>query len=639
MQKSGTIESATSELCLEFEEDDSNNSSTSNIKNVQASLNNIKDKLFKTLEILEAKISNDYDNYIKKITKQAKSIITSTEESIKDKEKQKLEFGKAFNSLEELYQSNLNFTNVVISAINNYNSYLSSDVPFYKDSSSFFLIKNSKELIDCNYFRKINQKDLNHLNKYIQSYNLLGDITNKYEIKTVYINSSKDSINGKCLLDSNVQPKINDLEISKIKDFDFNYLFEEFNSDEKKKIKKIGFNDCDFKNINLSSISYNIQNFILRNSEFSTNCLNTLKFGNLKYLSLEGINLLSDNFENLVEILFENDMGSKLKYLSVKNNYISRIISDTKLDDILDNGKKFEELIEINFADNNIYKVNEKFLEIIPKIKLINLINNNLNFFFKCKDIIENCNGTILLNKNISTISNNTFNDYYLDYYINRLNDNNNKNIFKNLNFEGLFNKLNQSSLLKLNLKTCFNINKIIEMNFSDNSIEDECMIKLFEDMLEFTNLEKLNLSNNQLTEKFLDKLINDKIFERCKYLKECDFSINNIKFKKDIIINLIKTIPGLETLIMKFTPLESKFNDYMKKKVIIYYENKYDKKKQTTKLDKEEEEINEIINNNFLEMNPFFKLKIRDLIKTKYTSKIKKNFPNLLDNIDLEEC
>ena len=638
MQKSGTIESATSELCLEFEEDDNNNSGTSNIKNVQASLNNIKDKLCKTLDILEAKISNDYDNYIKKITKQAKYIITSTEENIKDKEKQKLEYGKAFNSLEELYQTNLNFTNVIISAINNYNSYLSGDVPFYKDSSTFFLIKNSKELIDCSYFRKTNEKDISQLNKSIQSYNLLGDITNKYELKTVYINSSKDTINGKCLLDSSVQSKINSLEISKIKDFDFNYLFEEFNSDEKKKIKKIGFNDCDFKNINLSSISYNIQNFILRNSEFSTNCLNTLKFGNLKYLSLEGINLLSDNFENLIEILFENEMGSNLKYLSVKNNYISRILSDNKLNELLDNERKFEELIEINFADNNIYKINENFLEIIPNIKLVNLINNNLNFFFKCKNIIENCHGTILLNKNISTVNDNTFNDYYLDYYIKCLNDKNNKNIFKNLNFEGLFNKLNQSILLKLDLKTCYNFNKIVEINFSDNSIEDECMLKLFKDTLQLTNLEKLNLSNNQLTEKILDKLINDKIFEKCNNLKECDFSNNNIKFKKDIIINLIKIIPGLESLIMKFTPLELTFNEYMKKKVNIFYELKL-KGNQKTKLEKEYIEIDEIINQGFLDINPYFKLKICDLIKTKYTPKIKKYLPNLIANIDLDEC
>ena len=637
--KSDTIES--SELYLSIDETEKNSQYFNIIKDTMSGLSNIEDNLLKSLDEYEKKISKEYDNYIKKLEKQATNIITLTEESTKDKERQKLEYGKTLNYLEEVYETNLNFTNVIISAINNYSLFLNENVPFYKDPSTYFLIKNSKDLIECNYFRKINEKTLNQLNSRITFCNLLGDITNKNQLKTVYINSTKDTISGKCLLDSNDQPKINDLIISKINDYDFNYLFEEYNCDDKKQIKKIIFNNCNFNDINLANISYDIQNFTLRNSNFIPSCLKTLKFQNLNYLCLEGINLISDNFENLIEILSENFnenyMGRNLKYLSVKDNHISRIINDNKLDEILERQKKFEELTEINFENNNIYKINAKFFEIAPKLKLVNLINNNLNFLFKCKNMIENCCGTILLNKNINIINNNIFNDYYLDYYIKCLNNPNNKNIFNHMNFEGLFNKLNQPNLLKLNLKSCFNTNKIVEINFSDNGIEDENMLKLFKNILVLTNLEKLNLSNNNLTEKFLEKLISEKIFEKCKNLKHCDYSNNNIQFKKDIVINLIKILPQLEFLIMKFTPLEVKFSEYMKKEVNIYYEKKI-KHEQKTVIEQEYKDIQEIIEHGNLNLNPSFKLIICDLIKSKYTEKIKKLFPNILTNIQLVE-
>ena len=261
-----------------------------------------------------------------------------------------------------------------------------------------------------------------------------------------------------------------------------------------------------------------------------------------------------------------------------------------------------------------------------------------MSYLFKCKKIIESCNGTVLLNKNINAINDNTFNDYYLDYYIKCLNDQKNTNIYKYLNFEGLYNKLNQPSFVKLDLKSCFNANKIIEINFSENSIDDESMLKFFKNTLVLINLEKVNLSNNKLTEKFIDKLISDKILEKCANLKKIDFSNNKIKFRKDIFINFLKILPQLETLIMKFTPFEDKFEDFMKKKINIFYEDKY-KRNTRTKIDQEYKDVQEIIEQYFLNVNPLFKLILWDLIKSKYTSKIKKYFPFLLNNIQLEEC
>ena len=94
---------------------------------------------------------------------------------------------------------------------------------------------------------------------------------------------------------------------------------------------------------------------------------------------------------------------------------------------------------------------------------------------------------------------------------------------------------------------------------------------------------------------------------------------------------------PTLELLILKGTPIEEKFNEYIKKEVVIYMELVL--KKVKGKLEKELFEFRDIFEKKYFQVNPRFHLKINDLITNKYVKRIKQvntyDFNNLIfDNI-----
>ena len=163
------------------------------------------------------------------------------------------------------------------------------------------------------------------------------------------------------------------------------------------------------------------------------------------------------------------------------------------------------------------------------------------------------------------------------------------------------------------------------------------------------SNITKINLSLNLITETIFNLLVDEDIYILLNKLSELDLSYNQIKFiqlekydsnwkiYENPLTKFIYYFPTLELLILKGTPIEEKLNEYIKKEVIIYME--LVKKNVKGKLEKDLNEYRDIFEKKYLKINPKFHLKINDSITNKYVKRIKQvnayDFNNLIfDNV-----
>ena len=235
-------------------------------------------------------------------------------------------------------------------------------------------------------------------------------------------------------------------------------------------------------------------------------------------------------------------------------------------------------------------------------------------------------------------------NDSYLDYYIKKLN--NNEYPIQSFNLDSLLFKRNIDKFLKNDFSLIKKNFNILELNFSSCNLNDQNSIKLISNCsILNSNISKINLSLNLITENIYDLLINNNINKLLYKLTELDLSYNSIKIIKlkkynknwqaheNLLTKFISHFPQLELLILKGTPCEDKFNEYVKKEVTAYMEKvKKGKISDKSKNElKELTEIRDIFEKKYLQVNPNFHLKINDFITIKYVKRMKQ-----VDYIDL---
>ena len=426
------------------------------------------------------------------------------------------------------------------------------------------------------------------------------------------------------------------------------YFNKDFNvkSFNKRKNEQITFKKCELKKIDISLIPNNIKQLNFFRSILSYSIFKRSQFTNLISLNLDNNKLDSGNFEKILKILLSNgsQMSRHLKVLSAKNNVITRII---KLEDLKKIKNKFNSLEILNLANNNISEFHINLLKLFPKIKLIDLSNNKLNHQYKCKELLDNCKGIVLLAKNIGVMQK-SMNDYYLDYYLKKINEKDSYQL--SFNLDSLLYKRNVNVIVNKDISNIkYNI-KITELNFSSCNLNDENAMKLIKNCSNInSNITKINLSLNLLTENIFNLLVNEDIYILLNKLSELDLSFNSIKFIQmtnyypdwkifeNPLTKFIYYFPTLELLILKGTPIEEKLNEYIKKEVIIYMELIL--KNIKGKLEKDLFEFRDIFEKKYFKVNPKFRLKINDLITNKYVKRIKQvntyDFNNLIfDNV-----
>ena len=268
-------------------------------------------------------------------------------------------------------------------------------------------------------------------------------------------------------------------------------------------------------------------------------------------------------------------IGKNLKYLSVKNNRISRIYFPLEVDS--DNKKDirndFTNLTFLNLSGNNLfdYYIDVKKKPLFQSVKLLDLTNNNITSPLIIKNLIkekgEKC--VILASKNIGVIKNNKMRKFYCDYLIKKLSKINNEEYnIKSLVFEGIFGQKNKDILLNIDLNNFSN--SLSELNLSFNNINDDEVMTILENNKNLENLKRLNLSSNAISENFFVKFVENKYFENYKNLKVLNLSCNPIFFNEaGIYKSFISNCQNLESLILKNTFLGEDMNQYMKNKIL----------------------------------------------------------------------
>lgn len=551
-----------------------------------------------------------------------------------------------------------------------------------KDENKNTIYKDTKDVLD-NLLKK-NEELVNNLSSSLESLKsylskepniFQNDEINNNDTskkKKLVINSTDDCGKALILLKSEEGDKFEIYDINKITNDDFNYLFKDLikkkeekfteNLDEendknekpgKNKIKKIKFKNSILNIINLSDYFPNIENLSISHCQLGYDINPKLKFNNLKILRLEGVELVSENFEDLLIFLLQDKTGTKgedyigknLISLSVKCNRISRIIFPNDVDP---NSKKnikndFVNLQFLDLSENNLfdYYTDKNKKKLFEDIKLLNISSNNFTSAPRIRSLIEekgkDC--LILASKNIGIMKNQKINDYYCNYLLEKLSkiDNNEYNI-KSLVLEGLFKLKNKDLLIQIDLNKFKT--SLVELNLSFNNINDEEIQLILDKNKDLINLKRLNLSSNEITEQFFAKFYENGFYKSYKNLKILNLSCNPIFFEKaDIYKNFLSSCKNLESLILKNTGVGDEINNYLKNKIIMFTAKQ--KNKEFTTKDPKIGEMESLIDKQnkerFLKNNTKVFITISFVIKQKYIGFIKKYFPYLLDRIILE--
>ena len=151
-----------------------------------------------------------------------------------------------------------------------------------------------------------------------------------------------------------------------------------------------------------------------------------------------------------------------------------------------------------------------------------------------------------------------------------------------------------------------------------------------------FSKIKKLILCSNYITDEGINSLISDENGEYAKIfgnLKKLDLSGNHIKFTDlNQFKNIFIIFPNLKTLLLKFTPFEKDYNNYLKIKAMNKIEE--GENKELSEFDLKLEEMFE--KEKFLN-DKKIKIKMMNTNDYMHFNLIRKYFPYLLYNIKLE--
>jgi len=613
------------------------------LDSVKTGLRSINSKLLSNIKTKNSKILEENNKYINNLKETSMTFVEHKKKKIKDKEIISHVYFEAIRNIKrtEIFQKNL--IDIILDSLNNYNNFINSQLPFYKNVCQQFLKNQEDKLCNNNIYAKLTKKQIEKVYHQLKSKNLINFINGKYPINLKMLIS--DCFLEECsVLSSTIMFKVNGVEIDKLNDNNFHNFFSNVRENKTSKIGDMIFKNCDLKGITLSEIPFEFQNLKIADSKIYSSIFFNMKFANLVKFSLDNVQVDSYNFDKILKNILK--VGAKnLKEFSAKNNYISRIYFNEEFESSLNTLQSLE---IFNLSNNIIYNVDKRMFNFIPNLKILDLSNNNLLHQNNCKELIMNCKGIVLLLKNI-IISKDPFYNFYLDYY--------NKFLAKNtfntipldyINLDSLFYQRNNNLILQWDFQYTKNIENISEFNLSSCSLDNKNVIDIISNCFSIkNNISKINISYNLLTEEIFDLLIEDKINGILFNLKELDLSHNLIKFKFQKLTPkpqfnqfsiFLDNYSKLELLNLKSTPFEETINYFIKDEIKLSFAKE---KKREFKIENEDEhkEIKDIIENNNLNINRSFHFIINDLVTLKYTNpkRLKSIIPFLEQHLIIE--
>ena len=616
------------------------------LKKVKSGLKSLNLKLSEKLKSQSEEIKTKHSNYIADLKNKSISYIQSKDKKIKNKEVINHVYFEAIRKVKRIERFEKNMSDIILDSLKNYNNLITNKLPYYKNSSHQFLKNHEDKLCNNNIYSKLTKKQIDKIYHNLEGKNLIYFINGKYPVD-LKILITENCIENSLILSSTKMNKLNSAEIDKLTDNSFNDFFENVREEKKKMINDIIIKNSELKSSEMFKIPLLYQNLKIIDSKIYSSIFNNMSFKNLVKFNLDNVQIDSFNFDNIFKnvLLGEN---KNLKEFSVKNNYISRIVLD---DELVSKANILVSLEVFNLANNNIYTVDKRILDLMPNLKVLDLTNNSLLHETNCKELIKNCKGIVLLLKNIVILKDSMYN-FYMDYYKKFFSKKfNSKFPLDYINFDSFFYKRNNMNIEKFDYSSTKSIENIKELNLSSCSLDNKNVINILSNCVSIkNNLAKINISYNILNEELLVLLTEDKINALLKNLKELDLSYNLIKFKfqKDgadpklnQLVIFLENFSQLELLNLKSTPFEETLNEFIKMEIKIYYSKKDIKDKQEVKLTNEIEhrELKSIIENYYLQINQNFHIIINDLITLKYSSskRMKQILPILEKNLIID--
>ena len=590
----------------------SNNETATKIRDMNQKFLISKNEFFTKLNKFITEVFSNYDEYVNEINKKSEEIIN---DSSKNEEYVK----KYLFGLENAFQNIEYMQNCILEENENLNKYITQkDDVKKKQNENILKITCCSDICECQ--QRLESPSFEKIEKII--------------VKEV----------GSTMLEEIFLPNINDDNDEENK--------ENKNDNINKQFNDVIIKNCNLENVNLAQIFPNVNKFKLKKCTISFDSKEFFNFNKIKELYLENIGLVNESFNSIFSDLKNNiEFMNNIKIFSIKNNNISilnlnfeEVKEEAKENEDNNNesesSKKYNSLEFLNLSDNKISKLSSTIFDLLPAIKVIDITNNNISFYSKYKPLLDSSKEKkclVLLAKNPGVIKEKNKEEYcnYLNEILPTVSL---EYPMKILNLEGLF--CGTTYPLLFTVFSNLNLN-VISLNLSYNHLIDEDFIKLIENSNSstsvFTGVKKLILCSNYITEKGLNTLIEGGYNKKLPSVVKLDLSGNPIKLNDfNKFKQFIEGFPCIKTLLLRNTPFEKNYNNYLRVRVVRKLEE--NQKKELSNMSDLDLKFDEFIEKeHYLREKTKLTLKLMNTNGYKCISLVRKYFPYLLDNIKIE--
>ena len=589
----------------------SNNETSTKIREMNEKFLNSKNEFFTKLNKFITEVYSNYDEYIAGINKKSEEILNDSSKNEEYVKKYLFKLENAFQNIEYMQ-------NCILEENENLNKYIiKKDDVKKKVNDEIMKITCCSDICECQ--QRLESPSFEKIEKII--------------VKEV----------GATMLEEIFLPNENNDNDEENK--------ENKNTNINKQFNDVIIKSCNLENVNLAQLFPNVNKFKLKKCTISFDSKEFFNFNKIKELYLENIGLVNESFNSILSDLKKNpEFVNNIKIFSIKNNNISIInlnLNELKeeakeSDENNDNesSKKYNSLEFLNLSDNKISKLNSTIFDLLPSIKVLDLTNNNISFYSKYKPLLDSSKEKkclVLLAKNPGVIKGKN-KEEYCNYLNDILPNVSLEYPMKSLNLEGLF--CGTTYPLLFTVISNINVN-VISLNVSYNHLNDEDFIKLIDNNNSstsvFTGVKKLILCSNYITEKGLNTLIEGGFNKKLPSVVKLDLSGNPIKLNDfNKFKQFIEGFPCIKTLLLRNTPFEKNYNNYLKIRVVRKMEENQKKElSNMTDLDLKFDEF--IEKEHYLREKTKLTLKLMNTNGYKCLSIVRKYFPYLLDNIKIE--
>lgn len=590
----------------------SNNETATKIRDMNQKFLISKNEFFTKLNKFITEVFSNYDEYINEINKKSEEIINDSSKSEEYVKKYLFGLENAFQNIEYMQ-------NCILEENENLNKYITQkDDVKKKENENILKITCCSDICECQ--QRLESPSFEKIEKII--------------VKEV----------GSTMLEEIFLPNNNDDNDEENK--------ENKNDNINKQFNDVIIKNCNLENVNLAQIFPNVNKFKLKKCTISFDSKEFFNFNKIKELYLENIGLVNESFNSIFSDLKNNiEFINNIKIFSIKNNNISilnlnfeEVKEEAKENEDNNNesesSKKYNSLEFLNLSDNKISKLSSTIFDLLPAIKVIDITNNNISFYSKYKPLLDSSKEKkclVLLAKNPGVIKEKNKEEYcnYLNEILPTVSL---EYPMKILNLEGLF--CGTTYPLLFTVFSNLNLN-VISLNLSYNHLNDEDFIKLIENSNSstsvFTGVKKLILCSNYITEKGLNTLIEGGYNKKLPSVVKLDLSGNPIKLNDfNKFKQFIEGFPCIKTLLLRNTPFEKNYNNYLRVRVVRKLEE--NQKKELSNMSDLDLKFDEFIEKeHYLREKTKLTLKLMNTNGYKCLSLVRKYFPYLLDNIKIE--